>query len=226
MTNMSMSSQRTDGAGRPEPHVPRSRWRYRTIDLVTVALLGVAVGVAFWGWSQLYHVLSALSVFALPPLAGLLSGPWLLGGVLGGLVVRKPGAALATEMVAASVEALLGNGWGYTNLIAGAVQGLGVEIVLAVVLFRRFGPVVASLAAALSAVFGAIYIWISYYADWGWDFKLIYLAMFVVSGVVTAGLFGWGLTRALARTGALDAFGAGRELHDRGSDDPGRRRKR
>lgn len=211
MTNTSTSTPAPATAARP----PRSRWRYRTIDLVTVALLGVAVGVAFWGWSQLYHVLSALSVFAFPPLGGLLSGPWLLGGVLGGLIVRKPGAALATEMVAASVEALLGNGWGITNLISGAVQGLGMEIVLAVLLYRRFGPVVASLGAALSAVFGSIYLWIAYYADWGWDFKLIYLVLFVVSGVLAAGLLGWAVTRALARTGALDAFGAGRDLHSR-----------
>jgi len=215
MTNMSTSTSRhARGTGSPA-RPGRSRWRYRTIDLVTVVLLGVAVGVAFWGWSQLYQVLSALSVFAFPPLGGLLSGPWLLGGVLGGLIVRKPGAALATEMVAASVEALLGNGWGITNLISGAVQGIGVEIVLAIVLYRRFGVVVASLGAALSGALGSIYLWISYYADWGWDYKLIYLVMFAVSGVVTAGLLGWVLTRALARTGALDAFGAGQELHQR-----------
>jgi len=196
-------------------------WRYRTVDLVTMAMLGVAVGVAFWGWSQLYHVISALSLFAFPPAGGLLSGPWLLGGVLGGLVVRRPGAAMVTEVIAASVEALLGNGWGITNLISGAAQGIGVELVLAIVLFRRFGPWVASLAAAASGAFGTVYLWVAYYADWSWAFKWLYLAGFAVSGAITSGLLGWLLVRALARTGVLDAFGPGREHHARAASRDG-----
>src|SRR5690606_35555746 len=32
---------------------------YRTVDIVTVATLGVAVGVAFWGWDQIYTVFGA-----------------------------------------------------------------------------------------------------------------------------------------------------------------------
>lgn len=188
---------------------------YRTIDIVTVATLGVAVGVAFWGWDQLYAVVSNLSAFAFPPSVGLLAGTWLVGGVIGGLVVRRPGAALMTELIAASVEALLGNQWGFGTIVSGLIQGVGVEIVLALFLFRRFGLVVAALAGILAASMESVYEWFAYYPDWDLAYRLAYLGFFAASGALVAGLGGWALVRALAATGALDALPAGREYHDR-----------
>lgn len=189
--------------------------RWRTIDLVTVAMLGVAIGLAFWGWSQLYHVISAATALAFPPIAGLLSGPWLLGGVVGALVVRKPGAAIGTEVVAASVEALLGNGWGVSNLLIGAIQAFGVEVVLAILLWRRFGLLAALASGAASAVCNAIYSWVVYYSDWSVGAFATYVVLVIISGVLAAGLLGWVLVRALARTGVLDAFPVGRDASRR-----------
>lgn len=190
----------------------RSLTRWRTVDLVTAAMLGVAFGVAFWGWDQAYNVLSPLFA-AVPPLGGLLGGPWLIAGVVGGLVVRRPGAALLTELVGANVEYLLGNQWGASVLISGALQGLGVEIVLAVFMFRRFGPVVAALGAMLAAAIETAYEYQAYdYATtFGADGTLVYLLTFALSGALIAGLGGWLLVRALARTGALAGFPIGRE---------------
>jgi energy-coupling factor transport system substrate-specific component len=196
----------TTSGHRPSP------FRWRTVDLVTAAMLGVAFGVAYWGWNQAYTLLSPLFT-AVPPLGGLLGGPWLMAGVVGGLVVRRPGAALLAELVAANVEYLLGNQWGPSTLIAGALQGLGVEIVLAVLLFRRFGPVVAAAGAALAAVLETAYEYGAYdYATtFGTGGTLVYLLTFAVSGALVAGVGGWLLVRALARTGALNGFPAGRE---------------
>lgn len=193
----------------------RSLLSYRTVDIVTVTTLGVALGVAYFGWDQLYAVISTLSVFAFPPLAGLLGGPWLLAGVIGGLVVRRPGAAVLTEVVAASIEALLGSQWGFSTLASGLLQGAGAEIILAIFLYRRFGVAVAMLAGILAAAIEAIYEWSVYYAGWNLSYRLIHLGLFAVSGAVVTGIGGWLLVRALAATGALDAFGAGRAHHAR-----------
>ncbi|HWC20807.1 MAG TPA: ECF transporter S component [Flexivirga sp.] len=188
---------------------------YRTIDLVTVATLGVASGVVFWAWSQAWNGISTLTLFAAPPLLGLLVGPWLIAGVLGGLVVRKPGAALAAELIGAAVEMLIGNQWGTSTLVSGLLQGLGVEVVLALVLYKRFGVVVAALGGALAGAFEIFYEWHSYYSAWTWNYKLAYLGCTMLSGAILAGVVGWILVRALAATGVLDAFGAGREHHAR-----------
>ncbi|MFY0409009.1 ECF transporter S component [Solicola sp. PLA-1-18] len=202
----------TVAPARPRPDLG-TLLRYRTIDLVTVATLSVAFGVVFWGWNQLYAVITAGLAIGFPPAGGLLNGPWLLAGVVGGLVVRRPGAALGTELGAAVVSGLLGSQWGLSVVVSGLVQGLGAELVLAVLLWRRFGVVPAVLAGALSGVIGGFYEGFAYYSDWNPLWRLSYMGFFAVSGAVVAGVGGWLLVRALARTGALDSFGAGREHH-------------
>ncbi len=188
--------------------------RWRTVDLVTAAMLGVAFGVAYWGWAAAYNVISP-AFTAVPALGGVLGGPWLIAGVVGGLVVRRPGAAVLAEVLAAQVEAVLGNQWGQlSTLLAGLLEGLGVEIVLAALLYRRFGPWVAAAGAAVAALLETVYEYGAY--DYGTTFgaggTLVYLLSFAVSGALVAGLGGWLLVAALARTGALAAFPPGREL--------------
>ncbi|MGH3387115.1 MAG: ECF transporter S component [Nocardioidaceae bacterium] len=187
---------------------------WRTIDLLTAALIGVALGVAFWGWNLSYEFLAVPFRAVAAPVVGLLGGTWLLAGVLGGLIVRRPGAALLAELLAASVSAVLGNQWGWTTLNSGLVQGLGAELVLLLFLYRHFNLGVAALAGVGAAVAASVYEWQVYWTDWAWDYKLIYLACFAVSGAVIAGAGGWLVTRALARTGAIDAMPPGRELHE------------
>ena len=195
-----------------QPSRIRGLLAYRTIDLITVATLGVAFGVVFWGWGKLYEGISTLAVFGFPPSAGLLGGPWLLAGIVGGLIIRRPGAALATELVAASVEGLLpGNQWGMSVLASGFLQGIGAELIIAVFLYKRFGIVVAVLAGILAGSIEAVYEWQSYYSDWDLPYRLAHLGFFALSGAIVAGLGGWALTRALAGAGVLDSFGPGRE---------------
>ena len=114
-------------------------WSWRGIDLVTAAMLAVAFGVVFWGFDTLVYPAISTATAAFPPVGALTLGVWLVPAVVGGLVVRRPGAALFTELVAANVELFLGNKWGLAVLLSGLLQGLGVELVLAVFLYRRFG---------------------------------------------------------------------------------------
>jgi energy-coupling factor transport system substrate-specific component len=184
---------------------------WRTIDLVTAAFIGVTFGVAYWGWSTAYDTLATPFTNFAGPSIGLLGGPWLIAGVVSGLVVRRPGAALYAEVLAAAVEALIGNHWGWTTLISGLLQGIGVEIALALFLFRRFTWPVAALGGALAALCEMFYEWHEYWVDATLSFKLEYLGFFMLSGAVVAGFGGWALTRALAATGAIDALPAGQE---------------
>lgn len=186
---------------------------YRTIDLVTIAVLGVAFGVIFWGWGKLYEPLSAAIIFSFPPSSGLLAGPWLMAGVLGGLIIRKPGAAFTTEFIAAAVSTVVigGTQWGLSVFASGLLQGLGAELAFMLFAYRRFTLGVACLAGAVAAASESIYEWFFYWMDWGLDYKLAYLAFFTVSGIVVAGVGSWLLMRALAKAGVLDSFGAGRE---------------
>ncbi|MGL5817712.1 MAG: ECF transporter S component [Phycicoccus sp.] len=210
---------------------PLTRWR--TVDILTIAFLGAALGVAFWGWGLLYSgPITALKI-GYAPLAGLFVGTWFLAGVVGGLVVRRPGAALFCEVVAALVSMLPGTEWGVTVLVSGVLQGLGAELAFALLGYRSFGVVAAASAGALSAplewAFEVVRFPASWadvpglsvlangggwYAEWVLRDKLAYLAAMGASGVVLAGVAGWLLVRALARAGALTAFPAGQELQE------------
>lgn len=196
-----------------QPSKVREFFSYRTIDLVTIATLGVAFGVVFWGWGKLYEPISNLLNLSYPPSAGLMVGPWLMAGVVGGLIVRRAGAALVTEIIAAAVSALVPGGtqWGMSVLVSGFWQGLGAELILAVFFYKRFGIFAAALAGILSAAFEGAYEWQAYYPDWEWPYRFAHLGFLAVSGAIVAGAGGWALTRALARAGVLDSFGPGRE---------------
>ena len=203
---------------------------WRTVDIITIAFLGTALGVAFWGWGVFYNgPLTALKI-GYAPLMGLFVGPWFLAGVVGGLVVRRPGAALFCEVVAALVSMLPGTEWGATVLVSGILQGLGAELAFAIFGYKAFGAAMAALAGILSAPLEWAFEVVSFpaswadvpvlsvfangggwYAEWVLRDKLVYLAAMVVSGAVLAGLVGWLLVRALARAGALSAFPAGQE---------------
>lgn len=187
---------------------------YRTIDLVTIATLGVAFGVIYWGWGKVYDGPSEALGLLWPPAKALAYGPWLMAGVVGGLIVRRPGAAFASELIAAIVSAIVlgGTQWGWSTLASGIVEGAGAELVFMLFFYRRFGVGVAVIAGAVSAAFEAVYEWSAWIPDWEFAHKLGYLGFFVVSGILLAGVGGWLLVRALAAAGVLDAFGAGREV--------------
>ena len=185
--------------------------QWRGIDFVTLAVLGIAFGVAFWGWDvALYPVISAAIVF--PPLSSLTLGVWLIPAVVGALLVRRPGAALYTEVIAATVETFLGNQWGPMVLVSAGLQGLGVEIAVALFAWRRFGPMIAMLAGVLAAVLEiTLYEWWVYMPEYDWTWRFVALGAAVLSGILVAGLGGWAIVRALAATGVVDGFPPGIE---------------
>jgi energy-coupling factor transport system substrate-specific component len=187
---------------------------WRTVDLLTIAFLGAAFGVAYWGWGILYNGPLAAFQFAFAPLSGLFAGTWFLAGVVGGLVVRRPGAALLCEVLAALVSMLPGTEWGATVLVSGIVQGLGTELVFAIFGYRLFGLLAAVLAGAMAGPFAAAYESTTWIQDWSLGWKLAYAGVLAFSGAVVAGLGGWALTRALAAAGALNAFPPGQEARE------------
>lgn len=187
---------------------------WRTAELMAATTIGVVLGVAYWAWSAAYTALYSPFASIIGPSVGLLGGPWLLAGVVSGLVVRRPGAALLAELLAAAVEALLGNQWGWGTVLSGTLQGVGVEAALGLFAFRWFGWPVAALGGALAAALETIYEWHAFWADLSTSWRFSYLAFFVTSGALVAGVGGWLLTRALTATGAIDALPAGREAVD------------
>ncbi len=184
---------------------------WRVVDIVVAAVLGVAVGLIFYVWNSVGYAWFKSMDALTPGLGGLAAGIWFLGGPLGGLVIRKPGAAVMVEMIGAAVSATIGNAWGASTLLSGLAQGLAAELIFAIFLYRRFGFVIAALSGAAAGA-GAWTGELFYSGNLAMDtpFLVIYFICCVISGIVLAGIVAYLLTKALASTGALNRFASGR----------------
>jgi energy-coupling factor transport system substrate-specific component len=182
---------------------------WRTVDIVVTAAIAVAFGVVFWAWNALWAATTPAFV-AVPPAQNILYGTWLAAGVVAGLVVQKPGAALFAELVAASVSLILGSQWGLDAALSGLFQGAGAELGFAIFRYRRFDLIAAALAAALAAVGAWIHDTPLYYAELPLVDQLVIGAFMLVSAVIIAGIGSAWLVRALVQTGVLAQFPSGK----------------
>ena len=189
--------------------------RWTTWESVLAAVLAGVIGVLFWAWGLTVWKLLDVVKSGIPgygrAIRDLFYGLWFLAAILVPYIVRRPGAAVAAEVVAAIISALLGAEWGLTVLISGLVQGGLAEVVFAARGYRHYGTltlVVASAAAALGS-------WVVDYAFWYSTLEpqiliLILIARFI-SAAVLSGVLGKVISEALAATGVLDNTALGRQ---------------
>ena len=183
---------------------------WRTVDIVVASSIAAAFGVIFWAWGQLWN--TAQPAFTgFPPAQGFMYGVWLLPGVLGAMIIRKPGAAIYTELVASIISAFLGTAWGLQVVLYGLVEGAAPELVFAFLLYRSWKLPAALAAGAAAGLAAALLDLALYYADWSGGWQLTYALLLAASSLVVAGVGSWVLVRALAKTGVLAPFASGRD---------------
>ena len=181
---------------------------WRTQDFVLLAILAVVFGTIYWAWLSPY-----LWVEGVAAQAGseLFFAVWFVSGLLGGYIIRRPGAAFLAETLAAFCEILLGAPAGPILIVTGFMQALGPEIVFAATGYKKWGwrtMIVAGVAAAVVAL------------PWNW-LRLGYFALdpALIAGLfvvrVIAGALAGGAAKTigdlLAATGSLNYFALGRE---------------
>lgn len=187
------------GSGRP------TSGAWRTRDIVVTAVIAVAFGVVFWAWNFLYGAAEPLFAFA-PWARDIMYGVWLMPAILAPLIVKKPGAALFAELLAASVSAMLGSVWGVSVLLSGLVQGLGAEVVFFLTGYRIYTVAVLVAAAIGSAIAAWLHDWYFYWATIDPSIQLLRGSVMVISATVFAALGSLALWRALRQSGAIDGF--------------------
>lgn len=188
----------------------KSPLTWSVTDIVVASVLAVACALIFWVWNNAVYPATDAAMAAAPQFKPITAGGWLIAGVLGGLVIRRPGAALYTELLAAIISAFIGSaGFGITVIYSGLVQGIGVEIVFAALLYKRWGLIPALLSGAVAGIFMGVYEVIVWNPEYTFDNKIIYVLCGTISGTVIAGLGAWALTRALAKTGVLAHLASG-----------------
>jgi energy-coupling factor transport system substrate-specific component len=185
------------------PALPDTNWRTR--DIVVTAVIGVAFGVVFWAWGLAWAPIEA----ALGPARFLFYAVWLVPAVLAPLIVRKPGAALFAEMLAAAVATLIGSQWGPDTLLSGFVQGAAAELVFAFTLYRAWSFPVLALAAVASAAAAWVHDWVLYFPEVDLGTMILFGILMAISAVVIVAGGSLFLVRALRQAGVLEGFPGG-----------------
>ncbi|GAA6123361.1 ECF transporter S component [Bifidobacterium psychraerophilum] len=193
----------------------RSVLRWRVVDIAVASVIGVASSLIYWLVALIstgpWNFLEAI----IPGFGGVFNGLWLFAGPLAAVIVRKPGAAIYAEVVAAVLEALMGNIWGGgATFVIGLVQGVMAELIFVILMYRKWNPSTLVLSGALSGLgcWGYSFFTNLQAIDWGGSYGIIYLLTTLISGAVIAGILMWYLYIAIAKTGALDHFASGREV--------------
>ncbi|OGO05966.1 MAG: hypothetical protein A2Y73_07795 [Chloroflexi bacterium RBG_13_56_8] len=187
--------------------------RWTTWEAVLSAVLAGVIGVLFWAWGLFWELLDVIRS-GIPgygiAVRDLFYGFWFLAVVLVPYIVRRPGAAVAAEVVGAVVSSLLGSQWGLTVLISGLVQGGLAEVVFAARGYKNY-DMATLLLASLAAAIGS---WVVDYAFWYSTLQMNILILMLIarfiSAAVLSGWLGKAIGDALVATGVLDNTALGR----------------
>jgi energy-coupling factor transport system substrate-specific component len=142
---------------------------WRVVDIVVAAVIAVAFGVVFQAWNILWEA----TTFFSPPIRGAIYGVWMIPAVLVPLIVRRPGAALFGEAVAAAASMLFGAQWGLLTVVYGLAQGAAAELVFAFGLYRVWSLPTALGAGAAAGLAGALLDLAFFYPLWSGDWQLL-----------------------------------------------------
>jgi len=173
-------------------------------EIVLTAVVAVALGVAFWGWTFVYEMMKPL--LKIYGMAYLSAGFWIFASVFIPQIVRKPGIALIASIIAAFVESLLTH-WGMMSVVWGIVQGLGAELIFLSFGYKKWNLSVLILASLMSAFFSYALDFALYdYKNLSVSLNAVQLISFLISSAVFAGYLSDVVSKRLVRLGLLDQF--------------------
>ena len=94
-----MNEPRTVNPSRPSG--PGTSQTWRTTDLMVVVVVALVFGAIYVAWAGPYQWVAA---FGGTPTQEAANGLWFVAGLLGPYLIRRPGAALASEVLASLAE--------------------------------------------------------------------------------------------------------------------------
>ena len=181
-------------------------------DIIMMAILGVvfsAVYLAVFDGGVLLSTLLApagLGNFSFE----IIYGVWFMAATLAAYIIRKPGVALLTEVLASAIELLMGNSGGLTVVLTGVIQGAGAELVFALFRYKKWDLFSMSLAGMMSAVF--IFVYELFYLNYialAPTLLIAQLAVRFISAIVFSGVICKLAGDGLAKTGVVKSYAIG-----------------
>lgn len=188
-------------------------------EIIVMASISVVFGVVYLVWIFLSQFIQGVLG---PVFFGFVKGVWVMAPIVCAYIIRKPGVALISELIAAGAEVLFGSVNAGSIMLLGFTQGLGVELAFLVVRYRSYRLPILMLGGMLGMVgnFVTLYF-IAGYHHMSSEIVLWMLLTMLVSGALLAG---WGskwIAEALYRTGVLHNFSIGKQYRNEGLSNRG-----
>ncbi len=186
-------------------------WKLK--EIVLMSILGVVFAFIYLGFYFFGQGLrNALMPFGLAPFGyELIFGIWFIVSIVAAYIIRKKGAAFWSELIAGTVQVLVGSPAGPQLIISAAIQGLGAEAAFAATKWKNYSLWVLIAAGMSAALFS--------YA-WGWfqsglaalpaGLIIATLLVRLASGALLAGVLGKWISDQLAKTGVLRGYALGK----------------
>ena len=127
-------------------------WKLK--EVVLMSLFAVVFAIVYL---LFVHVGNIWAGFIGPIAYEWIFGIWFIVSIICMYIIRKPGAAVFSETMAAAIEVMIGNAVGPRLILSGLIQGLGAEAAFAATGYKRFNWWVLILAGIGSAVFSFAY---------------------------------------------------------------------
>lgn len=175
----------------------------KLMDIVVMAMIAVVMGIVFTGIDAIYTPVTT----ALGPIGGaLLYGVYLISALIPMAIIRKPGAAIIGSLFTGIVNLLMGSPYGINIIVASLLQGVGVELAVAIWKYNRFNLV----ALGLGGIFATILVTIRDWFVFGLSEMGSMLPAILIVRVLSAFFIGGGLAlliaTALRKTGVLKSL--------------------
>lgn len=181
---------------------------WSTRDLLVVAAIGVALGIA-----QIPLIYASLSILAAvgPLYNAVVGGLFIIPGLMVLYITRRPGAALINSVFVGLVLTPF-TPFGWISLIGALIVGVACEVPFLVTRYRYFGLPMLIIAGAGAGILNVLagYVFYGYFnLTLGVQLALIFGT--AVNGAILGGLPAKLLSDALAKTGVLSGYAIDRE---------------
>lgn len=183
-------------------------WKLKEVVLMSV--FAVVFAIVYLLFMQVGNIWSGV----IGPIAfEWIFGIWFIVSIICAYIIRKPGAAVLSETMAAAIEVMIGNAVGPRLIISGIVQGLGAEAAFAATGYKRYDWWVLCLAGIGAAVFSFAYgFLVSGYSALDPSFLMLMFGLRTLSGAIIAGIGGKYLSDGLLTTGALRGYSISKDV--------------
>lgn len=172
-------------------------------EIVVMALLSALIGVVFTFLDSIYQPLTTIA----GPVGGdIIYGIYIISALISMYIIRKPGAGLIGSLFTGMVNLLMGSPYGIHIIVASLLQGVGVELGVAIFKYKKYSFIPMSIASILACLL----VTLRDYFIFGFALYGKLMALMIMVRLLSAVILGAGFTIALLKglkvTGVLNGF--------------------